>query len=349
MQAKKFLVTMIALSTPLLMNASRLDRHVERRVSDAIDTILRRENISAYRVKQNLSNAYKRTVREATQVIAELLQLATNLVFKEDLTKEIKKIIKQKFRQNHLSTTRIPSKLTKEYNRKCKRVLKNMQDKMWFNGTNHVTKEDIVNAVDFEIDYYFIQQIKDEHNSSAYTLFDSISDTWNNFISNISTNSSSSSSNTKLEEIHYEHKCSLCSTEYQTDERVGVLSCGHCFHSSCIKEWLRHTKACPRCKKQNVYLAKIYDSKEKVPGYKPKPTPTMTIYYEPKCPICIEDYQTDERIAVLSCGHCFHSTCIKDWFKSLVDQKKTKTCPMCRKENVIISKIYSSKEDVPKH
>jgi hypothetical protein len=343
MQTRKIVISLIACATPLFLQASRIDRQIERRVKDAIDSILRRENLSAYRIKQNLSNAYDHTVQEATTAITELLKLAGNTVFKEDLKKEIKKIIDQKFRQNNLSTTRIPGALTREYNRKCKAILKKMQDKMWYNGVNYVTKENIADAVDSEIDYHFIQRIKDETSGASYNLFDSISDTWNNFLGNASSSSSSSSNTSNTtgpEKIYYEHKCPVCITEYQTDERVGVLNCGHCFHSTCIKQWLQNSKTCPICRKQNVYLAKIYDSKEKVPGYKPQST--MKIYYTPDCRVCLGEYQTDERVGVLNCGHCFHSSCIKQWLKN------SKTCPLCRKQNAYLAKIYNTKEDVPK-
>lgn len=43
--------------------------------------------------------------------------------------------------------------------------------------------------------------------------------------------------------------CSICIEEYIEDDRVRVLSCGHFFHSDCIKLWLveRHA-VCPMCK-----------------------------------------------------------------------------------------------------
>lgn len=43
--------------------------------------------------------------------------------------------------------------------------------------------------------------------------------------------------------------CSICIEEFIKDDRVRVLSCGHFFHSDCIKLWLveRHA-VCPMCK-----------------------------------------------------------------------------------------------------
>ena len=36
--------------------------------------------------------------------------------------------------------------------------------------------------------------------------------------------------------------------EYKEGEEMGVLECGHDFHSQCIKEWLKRKNLCPICK-----------------------------------------------------------------------------------------------------
>ncbi|OVA14255.1 zinc finger protein [Macleaya cordata] len=43
-------------------------------------------------------------------------------------------------------------------------------------------------------------------------------------------------------------KCSICQEEYEADDEVGKLDCGHNFHISCIKQWLLQKNACPVCK-----------------------------------------------------------------------------------------------------
>ncbi|KAK9115451.1 hypothetical protein Syun_022248 [Stephania yunnanensis] len=45
-----------------------------------------------------------------------------------------------------------------------------------------------------------------------------------------------------------ERKCSICQEEYEADDDVGKLECGHSYHISCIKQWLRQKNACPVCK-----------------------------------------------------------------------------------------------------
>lgn len=36
--------------------------------------------------------------------------------------------------------------------------------------------------------------------------------------------------------------------EYNDGEDLGMLECGHDFHSDCIKQWLKHKNLCPICK-----------------------------------------------------------------------------------------------------
>ncbi|XP_042500314.1 uncharacterized protein LOC122078408 [Macadamia integrifolia] len=46
----------------------------------------------------------------------------------------------------------------------------------------------------------------------------------------------------------FEWKCSICQEEYEADDEVGKLDCGHSFHICCIKQWLQRKNACPVCK-----------------------------------------------------------------------------------------------------
>ncbi|XP_044511191.1 probable E3 ubiquitin-protein ligase RHG1A isoform X2 [Mangifera indica] len=42
--------------------------------------------------------------------------------------------------------------------------------------------------------------------------------------------------------------CCICQEEYNDNEDIGTLECGHDFHASCIKQWLMHKNLCPICK-----------------------------------------------------------------------------------------------------
>ncbi|XP_042007600.1 E3 ubiquitin-protein ligase MBR2-like isoform X3 [Salvia splendens] len=43
--------------------------------------------------------------------------------------------------------------------------------------------------------------------------------------------------------------CSICREEYNNEEDLGTLECGHEFHRDCVKQWLMHKNLCPICKR----------------------------------------------------------------------------------------------------
>ncbi|KAA8542744.1 hypothetical protein F0562_023896 [Nyssa sinensis] len=45
-----------------------------------------------------------------------------------------------------------------------------------------------------------------------------------------------------------EWKCSICQEEYEADNEMGKLDCGHFYHTHCIKQWLAKKNTCPICK-----------------------------------------------------------------------------------------------------
>ena len=52
---------------------------------------------------------------------------------------------------------------------------------------------------------------------------------------------------------------------------------------------------------------------------------TMLDGQQPSCSICIVDYELDEMVSQLICGHRFHPECIRQWVES------NRSCPYCRK------------------
>lgn len=47
---------------------------------------------------------------------------------------------------------------------------------------------------------------------------------------------------------HIDKKCIICQEEYEADDEMGKLNCGHSFHIQCIKQWLSQKNSCPVCK-----------------------------------------------------------------------------------------------------
>lgn len=42
--------------------------------------------------------------------------------------------------------------------------------------------------------------------------------------------------------------CAICQSEYEDQESIGKLQCGHEYHTDCIKQWLLRKKDCPMCR-----------------------------------------------------------------------------------------------------
>ncbi|KAF6155936.1 hypothetical protein GIB67_039267 [Kingdonia uniflora] len=42
--------------------------------------------------------------------------------------------------------------------------------------------------------------------------------------------------------------CIICQVEYENQEMIGTLDCGHEYHADCVKQWLRVKNVCPICK-----------------------------------------------------------------------------------------------------
>ena len=77
------------------------------------------------------------------------------------------------------------------------------------------------------------------------------------------------------------------------------------------------------------------------------PTKTLTTLTEKvlevqkNCIICLNDYEIGDIISTLPCFHIYHSSCIKDWFKS------RDFCPVCKYE-VSLKKLREGDENLIK-
>ena len=53
---------------------------------------------------------------------------------------------------------------------------------------------------------------------------------------------------TTSEEDEEGDKCTICLSEFETDEDVRRLPCMHLFHEECVDQWLGQNKRCPICR-----------------------------------------------------------------------------------------------------
>jgi hypothetical protein len=49
--------------------------------------------------------------------------------------------------------------------------------------------------------------------------------------------------------------CVICTDEINEGNDIMILNCHgkHYYHSTCIKEWLKHRVSCPVCRSNNVF------------------------------------------------------------------------------------------------
>ncbi|KAJ1812138.1 hypothetical protein LPJ56_003999, partial [Coemansia sp. RSA 2599] len=52
------------------------------------------------------------------------------------------------------------------------------------------------------------------------------------------------------EEVAAHKECGICMEEYQANEQVLELPCGHFYHNECIDHWLKVNGTCPICRKR---------------------------------------------------------------------------------------------------
>ncbi|KAG5570064.1 hypothetical protein H5410_059830 [Solanum commersonii] len=50
--------------------------------------------------------------------------------------------------------------------------------------------------------------------------------------------------------VEEQEACAICLIEYNDEDTIGTLQCGHEFHVECIKKWLMRKKTCPFCRAQ---------------------------------------------------------------------------------------------------
>lgn len=53
---------------------------------------------------------------------------------------------------------------------------------------------------------------------------------------------------TKLKDQKFEEPCTICLNDFKPGNDVYFLPCFHCYHVTCLREWVKKNKTCPICK-----------------------------------------------------------------------------------------------------
>jgi len=57
---------------------------------------------------------------------------------------------------------------------------------------------------------------------------------------------------TCLDEDDDTFECTICLTEVEEGDRVGILSCQHIFHAECLQQWISRRNVCPLCQDPDI-------------------------------------------------------------------------------------------------
>ncbi|KAG7673122.1 hypothetical protein Ndes2526B_g05303 [Nannochloris sp. 'desiccata'] len=52
------------------------------------------------------------------------------------------------------------------------------------------------------------------------------------------------------EEEQQEEQCAVCRVEFEAEDKVKKLPCGHYYHPECVGQWLQQKKICPQCSRE---------------------------------------------------------------------------------------------------
>ena len=124
----------------------------------------------------------------------------------------------------------------------------------------------------------------------------------------------------------------LCLKCYRQKLRIEGISCTEC-NTKFLKQQLDDNGRCNYCSlredREDRGLLQRSIEYNKSLSIKPQNATHCLSFSRMKqneCIICLETFQDDDQISILSCVHYFHKKCIEDWFIA----QKSKKCPICR-------------------
>lgn len=241
----------------------------EGSVTNIIEAWLQSCNISSVNLPKKLHREYLQAIADATKKIDQFLKKFTMISVSVDVE------IEKHLQSYDLSSDSIPSSLQSEFDNKRRTIIKKVKQLK----QSPISRKSISQIVHSQIDYDLIKRLKSPPSSGSWlealggaitAIADAIGGGPEKPEPDVSPNAGTPASNTLY--VYYSSYCNSCGYPFITGERVGVSSCGHIFHENCYHSCCDHSKTCPVCNTHGVYLAKIYDSIEYVPGYY-EPTP----------------------------------------------------------------------------
>lgn len=78
-----------------------------------------------------------------------------------------------------------------------------------------------------------------------------------------------------LKRMGRDEQCSICINEFEVNESIYVLACGHMYHCQCLTPWLLTNNTCPLCRRI------LYENRNVVREYIMLYAPGLVRYFLP--------------------------------------------------------------------
>jgi len=127
----------------------------------AVEIFLRNEGVDTSKIKQFLPDGYNGAIEDISAVLTHLLERATSVIFSQDLYKKIKVAVAEKLKNCDV----LPSFMLHEFDQRCRNIIKELKESMWVTNVHYVSKEEIDEVVDSQINQSFIAQVRAEARS----------------------------------------------------------------------------------------------------------------------------------------------------------------------------------------
>ncbi len=316
---------------------SSLKNNIRQRSKSYLDTHYNLSNINDYDIELETEidiifddlngrmNTYQQDYIDSYEIeeivnnrISNLINTIENVVYEHQIDAVITQEVEALAAQKGLLVRDIPYTMNYEYNAKRNEIRNNLERSMRLNRSNNVRKQDVVHEVFAKLDYFF-DRAKSRINASQHTWHPTPAPqpttSWHTTQQGIALY--------ELEQKTIDIAYNMLGVNPDTLPARVVSD-----FSDAIQRILRTLRGMSRVTANDIKriarpeLQRICDNMN---------------YKDESCSICLDEYHGGDRVGILSCEHIFHKDCIYSWLN------RQKTCPLCRKNNVIVAKM----KDVP--
>lgn len=279
----------------------------------------------------------KSTVRDVMQNF--ITTTLKTLVPRNRLNDETRTIIRRVAEQEGINPNNIPSSMTTEYHSRTDKIIDSMRRTMSNDNRDYVRVHEVEHETKKEMKALFAR-IKREQQSSSPSWSNNSNSSgnssnwfdWSDFFgsSNNNSNSSASSSSNNVSSYQLENKVAELANDVLREKGYSEAT----IPARVVSNYADKVQAVIRQMKQKMNdwgttSVSVSDIKSALRNHL-EPIFNALTYKGESCSICLDDYERNDRVGYLNCGHFFHKDCIKTWLE------KQSSCPLCRASSYTI-------------